>query len=251
MLANAVNSIRCIRYGRWRHKVFCQNLLQEEGDFGSLAEKTLRRERMASTRNKIEQTLREIYACISDERRDAVVHSALLKMAYKDDNESNVLSAVMDALDETEAEDVSPVSPSCIKLEASSELIGWDDIEQYLQEDHIDDFETRLAAVDRERDDQDESRQHKMNEEGYYREPDELQGHKGVNKLDSEYRANDNREYDASAKTYTYPSSDPTDPQKLEKVTLGLDNRRLPEGDIYDAALDVWPPRTRADVQAR
>lgn len=201
---------------------------------------------MASTRDKIEQTLQEIYGCISQEHREAVIRTALLKMAYKENSESNVLSSVMDAIDEIEVPDASPASPSYIKLEASSDLIGWDDIEQYLQEDHIDEFETRFAETEREREDR-ETRFLKKKDKGFYRQPDELQGKDESYSLQSEYKDN-NREYDASARTYTDTSVDPTDASDEKKVVIGLDNRKLGEGNLQDDVLDVWPPRTRADI---
>jgi len=204
---------------------------------------------MASTRYKIEQTLQEIYGCISKENREAVIQSSLVKMAYKADNESNVLSSVMDAIDELDISDASPSSPSYIRLEASSDLIGWNDIEQYLQEDHIDDFEMRVAETERDRDDFEDTRHHKKDEEGYYREPQEFQGTKGVAKLDSKFQSNDNRSYDPAGKAYTDNSIDPSSPRQVKEVVIGLDNRILDQGNQLDAAVDVWPPRTKNDMR--
>lgn len=206
---------------------------------------------MASTRDKIEQTLQEIYGCISGTQRESVIKSALLKMAYREDNEGNVLSSVMDAIDELEAPDVSPYSPSCIKIEASSDLIGWDDIENYLQEDHIEDFETRLAATERDRGDLDQTRYHKEDTEGYYRQPQELQGDDGVYLLESEYQSNSNRSYDPAGRAYTDNSVDPSNPRQVRELVIGLDNRKLDEGNQIDAMMDVWPPRTRSDMRAK
>lgn len=206
---------------------------------------------MASTRQKIEQTLQEIYGCISGSQRERVIQTALIKMAYRDDNESNVLSSVMDAIDEVDPPETSEYSPAHIRLEASSDLIGWHDIENYLQEDHIDDFETRLAAIERDRDDFDKTRDLKRKEKGYDREPQELQGIGDFNKLESEYQKKGNREYDPAGKTYMDTSIDPSTPKKEKELIIGLDNRKLDEGNQLDAAVDVWPPRTRNDMRAK